>query len=80
MKIPLPLLLGSALAPFGGPLFEIDKISPAEAARLARVPVRTKKYVTAGKTAGIVTLVARRGRVARQGAVSCQDLESTRLP
>ena len=46
------------------------------AARLARIPVRMKEFVAAGKTAGVVTLVARHGHVASLEAVGYQDLES----
>ena len=46
------------------------------AAGLARIPVRMKEFVTAGKTAGVVTLVARHGHVASLEAVGYQDLES----
>ena len=45
-------------------------------ARLARIPVRMKEFVAAGKTAGVVTLVARHGHVASLEAVGYQDLES----
>jgi CubicO group peptidase (beta-lactamase class C family) len=46
------------------------------AARLARIPVRMKEFVDAGKTAGVVTLVMRHGKVAELDAVGFQDLES----
>ena len=45
-------------------------------ARLARIPARMKEFVAAGKTAGVVTLVARHGHVASLEAVGYQDLES----
>jgi len=45
------------------------------AARLARIPARMKEFVDAGKTAGVVTLVARHGHVAAFDAVGYQDLE-----
>jgi CubicO group peptidase (beta-lactamase class C family) len=44
-------------------------------ARLARIPVRMREFVDAGKTAGIVTLVARHGHVASLDAVGFQDIE-----
>ncbi|HVW87376.1 MAG TPA: serine hydrolase domain-containing protein, partial [Bryobacteraceae bacterium] len=47
-----------------------------DAARLARIPVRMKEFVDAGKAAGIVTLVARHGAVASLDAVGYQDLEA----
>ena len=46
------------------------------ATRLARIPVRMKEFVDAGKTAGVVTLVMRHGKVAEFDAVGYQDLES----
>src|SRR5882672_2884605 len=59
--------------------FAPDKINPAlagmSASRLARIPVRMKEFVDAGKSAGIVTLVARHGHVASLEAVGFQDLE-----
>ena len=60
--------------------FVIGKADPAAAGmsaeRLAQIPVRMKEFVTAGKTAGVVTLVARHGHVASLEAVGYQDLES----
>src|SRR3954454_6657815 len=79
MKSAIPLILGSTLA-VAASLFDTGKLNPAAAAmdseRLARIPVRMKEYVTAGKTAGVVTLVARHGHVAALQAVGYQDLES----
>ena len=46
------------------------------AARLARIPVRMREFVDAGKTAGVVTLVMRHGKLAEFDAVGYQDLES----
>jgi CubicO group peptidase (beta-lactamase class C family) len=43
---------------------------------LARIPARMKEFVQAGKTAGVVTLVARRGQVVAFEAVGYQDLET----
>jgi CubicO group peptidase (beta-lactamase class C family) len=80
MKTTLALILGSALVALAARPFVIDKISPEaagmDAARLARIPTRMKEFVTAGKTAGVVTLVARHGHVASLEAVGYQDLES----
>jgi len=45
-------------------------------ARLARIPIRMQEFVSAGKTAGVVTLVARHGHVASLEAIGYQDLES----
>jgi CubicO group peptidase (beta-lactamase class C family) len=43
---------------------------------LAMIPVRMKEFVDEGKTAGVVTVVARHGHVASFEAVGYQDLES----
>src|ERR1039457_1160876 len=80
MKTNIPLILGSALLALAARPFVIDKVSPEAAGmdpvRLARIPARMKEFVTAGKTAGVVTLVARHGHVASLEAVGYQDLES----
>ena len=80
MKITKGLLLACSLAAFAAGSFVTDKLDPEAAgmapARLARIPARMKEYVDAGKTAGVVTLVARHGRVAAFDAVGYQDLES----
>jgi CubicO group peptidase (beta-lactamase class C family) len=76
----LLLLLASAFAGPAAEPFVVDKPDPAAAGmsseRLTRIPVRMKEFVAAGKTAGVVTLVARHGRLARLDAVGYQDLES----
>ena len=73
-------MLGCWLAAWAADPFVTDKTDPDAAgmdrARLARIPVRMKEFVTAGKTAGVVTLVARHGHVASLDAVGYQDLES----
>ena len=80
MKTTISLLLGCALAVLAADSFSIGKIDPEAAgmdpARLARIPVRMKEFVAAGKTAGVVTLVARHGHVASLEAVGYQDLET----
>lgn len=80
MKIRISLVLGCSLAALAANPFVIDKTDPEAAgmslARLARIPVRMKEFVTTGKTAGVVTLVARHGHVASLEAVGYQDLES----
>jgi len=59
--------------------FIADKVDPAAAGmnaeRLARIPIRMKEFVDAGKTAGVVTLVMRHGHIASLDAVGYQDLE-----
>jgi CubicO group peptidase (beta-lactamase class C family) len=80
MKTTTSLLLGCTLAALAADSFSIGKIDPEGAgmdpARLARIPVRMKEFVAAGKTAGVVTLVARHGHVASLEAVGYQDLET----
>src|SRR5262245_6829648 len=44
--------------------------------RLARIPVAMKRYVDAGTVPGVVTLVARRGKVVHLEAVGLRDVES----
>ena len=77
MKISMFLLAGCALAASS---FVTDKLDPEAAGmspvRLSRIRARMKEYVDAGKTAGVVTLVARHGKVAAFDAVGYQDLES----
>jgi CubicO group peptidase (beta-lactamase class C family) len=50
--------------------------SGMDSERLARIPVRMKKFVEQGTIAGVVTLIARRGQVVSLEAVGYQDLES----
>jgi CubicO group peptidase (beta-lactamase class C family) len=80
MKTRIALVLGCSLAGLAAGPFVIEKTDPEAAgmssARLAQIPVRMKEFVTAGKTAGVVTLVARHGHVASLDAVGYQDLES----
>jgi len=80
MKTCICVLLGCSLAGLAAGPFVIGKADPQAAGmnaeRLARIPVRMQEYVTAGKTAGVVTLVARHGHVASLQAVGYQDLES----
>ncbi len=80
MKKSVSLLFVCALAALAAGPFITDKTDPEaagmSAARLARIPVRMQEFVAAGKTAGVVTLVARHGHVASFEAVGYQDLES----
>jgi CubicO group peptidase (beta-lactamase class C family) len=72
------LMLCSLAIPADNP-FLTNKTDAALAgmdpARLAQIPVRMKEFVDAGKTAGIVTLVARHGHIASIEAVGYQDVE-----
>ncbi|HEY1497013.1 MAG TPA: serine hydrolase domain-containing protein [Candidatus Solibacter sp.] len=77
MKLTVALLVAFTLA---AGTFVTGALDPESAgmspARLARIRVRMQEYVDAGKTAGVVTLVARHGKVAAFDAVGFQDLES----
>ncbi len=77
---PLLLLPFCLLAAQGADNFVVDKPDPPAAgmssARLARIAVRMREYVDSGKTAGVVTLVARHGHLASFDAVGYQDLET----
>ncbi len=57
--------------------FAPDKLDPKAAGmnaeRLAAIPRRMQEFVTEGKTAGIVTVIARHGHVASFEAVGFQD-------
>ncbi len=80
MKKSVALVLVCSLAGWAAGPFVTGE-TDAEAAgmstvRLARIPVRMQEFVAAGKTAGVVTLVARHGHVASLEAVGYQDLES----
>jgi CubicO group peptidase (beta-lactamase class C family) len=76
----LCLVLACSLAAVAADRFTVDKSDPEaagmNAARLAQIPIRMNEFVAAGKTAGVVTLVARHGHVASFEAVGYQDLES----
>lgn len=80
MKQSAVLVLACSAAALAAGPFTIDKPDPEaagmSAARLARIPIRMKEFVDAGKTSGVVTLVARHGRLAAFDAVGYQDLES----
>ncbi len=77
MKFTVALLVAFTLA---AGTFVTGTLDPESAgmstSRLARIRVRMQEYVDAGKTAGVVTLVARHGKVAEFDAVGFQDLES----
>src|SRR5580698_7544902 len=83
MKTTLLFLIVCSLGLSADRYFVTDKIDPALAgmnpAMLGRIPARMKEFVDAGKAAGIVTLVARHGKIASLDAVGYQELE-TRTP
>jgi CubicO group peptidase (beta-lactamase class C family) len=66
------------LTPFAAPAAEHpDPVAAGmDAARLARIPARMKEFTDGGKAAGIVTLVARHGRLAALDAVGLQEIET----
>src|SRR5205085_4179108 len=74
------VVLGCCVASFAASTFVADRADPDGAsmdrARLARIAVRMKEFVDDGQTAGIVTLIARHGRVASLDAVGYQELET----
>lgn len=54
-----------------------EKPSPFfDAERLAKIPERMKSFVERGRAAGIVTLLAHRGKVVQLSAAGVQDLEN----
>jgi CubicO group peptidase (beta-lactamase class C family) len=73
------LLLSSGVVIAADHTFVTDQTNAAMAgmnpAALARIPARMQEFVDSGKTAGVVTLVARHGFVAALSAVGYQDLE-----
>jgi CubicO group peptidase (beta-lactamase class C family) len=60
---------------------EVTSKEPAgvDAERLARIPERMKSFVDRGQAAGIVTLLAHRGKIIQLSAVGVQDLETKTL-
>jgi CubicO group peptidase (beta-lactamase class C family) len=77
MKIAgIALLLGIGISAFGADKSGDPAVAGMDAERLARIPARMKEFVDAGKAAGIVTLVARHGKIASVDAVGYRELES----
>jgi CubicO group peptidase (beta-lactamase class C family) len=76
MRLLLSLLLtGSLFA--ASPVSNNDAaMAGFDAARLRQIPARMKQFVDKGTAAGIVTLVARHGKVAALDAVGYTDLET----
>jgi CubicO group peptidase (beta-lactamase class C family) len=71
---PAVLLLGCVFLSFAAD--PDPQAAGMNAQRLAAIPARMKEYVDANQTAGSVTIIARRGKVASFEAVGYQDLES----
>jgi CubicO group peptidase (beta-lactamase class C family) len=79
VRLSFLVLLGSFLYA-GTPFVNNDAAKTGlDPSRLAQIPVRMKQFVDKGTVAGIVTLVARHGKVAALDAVGYTDLE-TRQP
>jgi CubicO group peptidase (beta-lactamase class C family) len=80
MKPTILLVIFSGLGFAADHTFVTDQTNAQRAGmnpeQLARIPARMQEFVDAGKTAGIVTLVARHGYVAALSAVGYQDLQS----
>ena len=79
MKTSIVFLMACSLAFSADSTFtpaKTDAAAGMDPSRLARIPMRMKEFVNAGKTAGIVTLVARHGHIASLDAVGYQDVES----
>jgi CubicO group peptidase (beta-lactamase class C family) len=60
--------------------FDTNPINPAEVgmnpAKLAEIPARMKEFVAAGTISGVVTILARHGKVVEFDAVGLRDIES----
>ena len=72
--LPGPFLIGAADAPAA--IAPHPDQAGMNAERLARIPARMQAFVGDGKTAGVVTLLARHGQLALISAVGYQDRES----
>src|SRR5437588_12264675 len=79
MRTVLALLCCSVLFAAGDGPLNVDHPDPQAAGMraeaLANIPLRMNEFVQAGKTAGVVTLVARHGRVASFETAGYSDLE-----
>lgn len=60
--------------------FDLNPVDPSSvgmnAEKLAEIPVRMKEFVAAGTISGVVTIVARHGKVVAFNAVGLRDIES----
>ncbi len=60
--------------------FDTNPINPAEVgmnpSKLAEIPTRMKEFVAAGTISGVVTILARHGKVVEFDAVGLRDIES----
>jgi len=75
------LLLAGALAVFAADRFDLDPVEPStvgmNAHKLAEIPVRMREFVAAGTISGVVTILARHGKVVEFDAVGLRDIESS---
>jgi len=74
------ILIACACASQAADRFDTNAIDPVAAGmnpqKLAEIPARMKEFVAAGTISGIVTIVARHGKVAEFDAVGLRDIES----
>jgi CubicO group peptidase (beta-lactamase class C family) len=74
------MLVSCALAIPAADRFDMNPIDPAEvgmnATKLAEIPARMKEFVAAGTISGVVTVLARHGKVVEFDAVGLRDIES----
>ena len=79
-KVLIPALLVLLLQPAGLPAQGPPAATPASvgmsAERLNRISATLQQYVDKGRTAGVVTIVVRRGRVVHLEALGKRDVES----
>jgi CubicO group peptidase (beta-lactamase class C family) len=79
LAVALTLLSFALLTP-AAEHFDTSVIDPAGAGmnpqKLAEIPARMKEFVAAGTISGVVTIVARHGKVAEFDAIGLRDIES----
>jgi len=77
-KFPIILLL--ATASVASDKFDLNPVDPATVGmnprKLAEIPARMKEFVAAGTISGVVTVLARHGKVVAFDAVGLRDIES----
>jgi len=74
------MLAGVAATLLAADRFDTNPIDPAtvgmDPGKLAEIPVRMKEFVAAGTISGVVTILARHGKVVEFDAVGLRDIES----
>jgi CubicO group peptidase (beta-lactamase class C family) len=77
----IPLLVSCALSIPAAERFDLNPVNPEAAgmnpAKLAEIPARMKEFVAAGTISGVVTILARHGKVVEFDAVGLRDIESS---